>query len=288
MGLDRAYVDQCFNDIVEFSELESFIDVPVKHYSSGMYVRLGFSVAIHSQPDILLIDEVLAVGDESFQHKCVGKITELRESGVTILLVTHSLDTVETLCDRAIWFEHGRVAQLGDSRDVTMAYRHRVAQLEDARTVDPDSRHAHVEMHRWGNRKIEITSVELVDDDGQEASVFRTNQAMNVDIHYLVHSPVDGVAFGLAVHHQSGAHISGPNTKFAGHVIDNLKREGVMRYRIPSLTLLEGAYVLSVSVTDESLMVMYDYHDRLYPFRVYRGESREIYGLVTLRGEWVF
>jgi lipopolysaccharide transport system ATP-binding protein len=168
-----------------------------------------------------------------------------------------------------------------------MAYRHRVAQLEDARTVDPDSRHAHVEMHRWGNRKIEITSVGFLDGEEQETSAFRTSEPMNIDIHYSAHSPVEKIVFGLAIHHQNGAHISGPNTKFAGHVIDSLDKEGVVRYRIPSLPLLEGAYVLSVSIIDETLTVMYDYHDRLYPFRVYRGESREIYGLVTLRGEWV-
>ncbi len=287
MGLDRTYVDQYFDEIVAFSELESFIDVPVKHYSSGMYVRLGFSVAIHAQPDILLIDEVLAVGDESFQHKCIDRITELRRSGVTILLVTHGLDTVESLCDRAIWFEHGRITEVGTSRDVVMAYRNHVSKLENARAADRESVQADIEQHRWGNRKVEITAVELLDPDGAKTSIFQTDEPMDVDIHYVCHSSGDKVVFGLAVHHQNGAHISGPNTKFAGHVIDNPGKEGVVRYHISSLSLLEGAYVLSVSVTDETLMEMYDYHDRLYPFRVYRGDSREIYGLVTLRGEWL-
>lgn len=288
MGLDRAYVDRYFEDIVAFSELESFIDVPVKHYSSGMYVRLGFSVAVHTRPDILLIDEVLAVGDEAFQHKCIDRITKLRRSGTTILLVTHSLDTVETLCDRALWFEHGKLADLGESRDVVMAYRSYVSRLENAKANSHKSVEDPFEQHRWGNLKVEITSVKLVDQEGEETSVFQTNEPMNVDIHYISHSYVENIVIGLAIHHQNGVHITGPNTKFAGHVIEDVPKEGVVRYHIASLSLLEGAYRLSVSVIDKSLSVMYDYHDQIYPFRVSRGESREVYGVVTLRGEWIF
>jgi lipopolysaccharide transport system ATP-binding protein len=290
MGLDRSYVDEYLDDIIAFSELEAFIDVPVKHYSSGMYVRLGFSVAIHARPDILLIDEVLAVGDEAFQHKCVDRITKLRRSGVTILLVTHGLNTVEALCDRAIWFEHGRVAKLGDSRDVVMAYRNHVSQLE--RTRDAESGRASgkdkFDQYRWGNRQVEITSVDLIDQNGSKSSVFQSDESMGISIRYRCNAKVDEIVVGLAFYHQNGAHISGPNTKFSGHVINNVAEEGTLRYHIPSLPLLEGAYELSVSIVDETMREIYDYHDRLYPFRVYRGDSREIYGLVTLGGEWSF
>ncbi len=284
MGLDRAYVDRYFDDIVAFSELESFIDVPVKHYSSGMYVRLGFSVAVHARPDILLIDEVLAVGDEAFQHKCIDRITKLRRSGTTILLVTHSLDTVETLCDRAIWFEHGQVIKLGDSRDVVMAYRNHVSRLERHR--DTETEQGDIDQHRWGNGRVEITSVDFVDQTGTPATVFRSNEPMDVRIHYKRNADVDEIVVGLAFYHQNGSHISGPNTKFAGHIIEVGDDEGTLRYHIPSLPLLEGAYELSVSVVDGTMMEIYDYHDRLYPFRVYRGDSREVFGLVTLGGEW--
>jgi lipopolysaccharide transport system ATP-binding protein len=286
MGLERSYVDEYFDEIVAFSELEDFIDVPVKHYSSGMYVRLGFSVAIHARPDILLIDEVLAVGDEAFQHKCIDRITRLRRSGVTILLVTHGLNTVESLCDRAIWFEQGRVEGIGDSRDVVMAYRNHVSQLErnqDTATVrDKESD----DQYQWGSQEVEITSVELVDQAGEQTNVFKSNQSMDIYVHYQCNTDVDEIVIGLAFYHQNGAHISGPNTKFAGHVIDDVAERGVLRYHIPSLPLLEGAYELSVSIVGETMMEIYDYHDRLYPFRVYRGESREIYGLVTFGGEW--
>lgn len=289
MGLDRTYVNQYFDDIVAFSELESFIDVPVKHYSSGMYVRLGFSVAIYARPDILLIDEVLAVGDESFQHKCLDKIAELRRSGATILLVTHSLDTVESLCDRAIWFEHGRVAKAGASRDVVMAYRNYVSKLERDLSVErehEDTNQGDIEQHRWGTRQVEITAVELVDQAGSRVSTFQSEKPMDIWIHYRCNVEIDEIVVGLAFYHQNGAHISGPNTKFAGYVVDNVSDEGALRYHIPALPLLEGAYELSVSVVDETMMKIYDYHDRLYPFRVHRGESREIFGLVTLGGEW--
>jgi hypothetical protein len=194
------------------------------------------------------------------------------------------LDTVETLCDRAIWFEHGRIARIGDSRDVVMAYRNYVSQLE--RNVGTKSGQENVDQYRWGSHQVEITSVELVDQTGEEVPIFRFNEPMDVYVHYKCNTDVEEIVVGLAFYHQNGAHISGPNTKFAGLVIDDVVDEGTVRYHIPFLPLLEGGYELSVSIVDKTMIDIYDYHDRLYPFRVYRGESREIFGLVTLGGEW--
>ena len=131
LGLDQAYLRKKFDEIVAFSELESFIDVPVKYYSSGMYVRLGISVAVHTEPEILLIDEVLAVGDANFQHKCLGRISELRRTGVTIVFVSHGLDAIQNLCDEAFWFDDGRVAFQGSATDTIMEYLNSVARQEE-------------------------------------------------------------------------------------------------------------------------------------------------------------
>ena len=132
LGLSKRQVEERFDEIVDFAELEDFIDAPVKTYSSGMYVRLGFAVAIHVDPDVLLIDEVLAVGDEAFTRKCLDKIGEFRRRGKTILLVTHSLGLVEKMCDDAIWLRHGRVVDRGDPKRVVDAYLTYVAGGEEA------------------------------------------------------------------------------------------------------------------------------------------------------------
>ncbi len=133
LGLSRKEIEKRFDQIVRFAELESFIDVPVRTYSSGMYIRLGFSVAVNVDPDILLVDEVLAVGDESFSRKCIDKMTAFKKAGKTIVLVTHDLPTVERFCDQALWLESGCVQALGDPRQVIDAYRQEVARRDDAR-----------------------------------------------------------------------------------------------------------------------------------------------------------
>src|SRR5438132_4057857 len=179
LGLTKREIEQRFDEIVAFAELREFIDAPVKTYSSGMYMRLGFSVAIHVDPDVLLIDEVLAVGDEAFTRKCLDKIGEFRRRGKTIVLVTHSLGLVEKMCDEALWLRHGRLVDQGDPRRVVDAYLTYVAGGEEAllardspaagaapASEDPGAAHGYRE-GRWGSREVEITSVRLLDDRGR-------------------------------------------------------------------------------------------------------------------------
>ncbi len=139
LGLSRKEIEKRFDRIVRFAELESFIDVPVRTYSSGMYVRLGFSVAVNVDPDILLVDEVLAVGDESFSRKCIDRMTNFKKAGKTIVLVTHDLPTVERFCDQALWLDSGCIQALGDPRQVIDAYRQEVARRDDARYKTEES-----------------------------------------------------------------------------------------------------------------------------------------------------
>ncbi len=281
LGFSQAEMRRRFDDIVAFAELEEFIDVPVKHYSSGMYVRLGFAVAVHVEPEILLVDEVLAVGDAAFQRKCLDRIYELKRQGVTIVFVSHDLGAVQSLCDYAYWFEHGRVQQEGNPVDVVMAYLSHSAQQEER----AESR-APLEEARWGTGRIRITNVELCDETGTPCQAFPTGASMSVHIHYEAPEPVEDPVFGLAIHDQSGVHICGPNTDFGGLVIPRAEGSGCVVYHIPELLLLPGTYYLSVSVHNRPDTEMYDYHDRLYMFRVYPGNTRERYGLITLRGEW--
>jgi len=288
MGLSRREIKRKVDAIIEFSEVSSFIDVPVKLYSSGMYVRLGFSVAVHLDPEILLVDEVLAVGDAAFQHKCMTRIGEMRRSGVTILLVSHDLGTVQALCERAVWFDHGLVRKVGNSTDVAMAYLNRVAEDEAAKngaaqglTNGPE-----VGPGRWGTGEVEITDVEFLDASGAVRRVFLTGAEMNIRIRYRAAKRVLDPIFGLAIHSQQGAHICGPNTMFSGAPIEFVEGEGEVTYRVAQLPLLEGGYVVSVASHNREDSKMYAYHDRLYAFQVFPGASRERYGLVTMDGAW--
>ncbi|HYN89380.1 MAG TPA: ABC transporter ATP-binding protein [Ardenticatenaceae bacterium] len=285
LGFKKEEMRQRFDEIVDFAEIEQFIDVPVKHYSSGMFVRLGFAVAVHLNPEILLIDEVLAVGDAAFQHKCLSHIAALRRSGVTIVLVTHDTGTVQALCEQAIWFDHGQLLAYGHPTDVVMAYMSKVAQREEE-NAEVDAPVDLSDRNRWGNGKVRITRVELCGGDGVPRTIHGTGGPMEIRIHYSAPKRVDDPIFGLAIHHQTGAHICGPNTSFSDLHIPYVWREGTVIYRVPSLPLLEGAYELSVAVHNRADSEMYDYHDRAYPFRVFRGKSLERYGLVSLSGEW--
>ncbi len=289
LGLARAEVRRKFDDIVAFSELEPFIDVPVKHYSSGMYVRLGFAVAVHTDPEILLIDEVLSVGDASFQRKCMDRIAELRRSGVTIVLVSHGLGTIQTFCDEAIWFDEGAIQAQGHAVDVVMAYMSQVARRDNVKSLEVQDRAGQpnpLAGQRWGTGRIELTRVALCDQTGTSRAVFETGEPMDIQLHYHAAERIEAPVFGFSIHHQNGAHVCGPNTLLDEVLIPVVEGEGVITYHIPALTLLEGTYQLSVAAVNETSTEFYDYHDRLYPFRVYRGECRELYGLVTLNGEW--
>ena len=280
LGLSRNEIRRKLGEIIAFAELERFIDVPVKHYSSGMYVRLGFSVAVHSSPGILLVDEVLAVGDAAFQRKCLDKIDELRRRDVTILFVSHSAETVRNLCSRALWLDEGQLVADGSAEAVVARYLDRSWMDAESTLASGDG-----DERRWGSGEVQITGVRLLDGKGQEKRHFRVGESLSIEMRYRAESRVERPVFGLAIHRSDGVHITGPNTQFAGYEIPCVQGEGVIRYTVPSLPLLGGTYYVSVAAHNWEDTEMYDYHDRLYPFRVLQLE-RACYGVVTLRGGW--
>ncbi len=281
LGLSRAQIRSRMDDIVAFAELERFIDVPVKHYSSGMYVRLGFSVAVHTDPEILLVDEVLAVGDASFQRKCLERIDEMRSEGVTILFVSHSSEKVRAICSRALWLDDGQLVADGSAEAVVARYLTHTWDSEEGKLKPrrgQDSR-------RWGSGEVQIVGVRLLDGDGREKQQFRVGESLTVEISYRAEKRVERPVFGLAVHKSDGTHITGPNTQFAGYEIPQVEGEGIIRYAVRSLPLLEGSYSVSVAAHNWQDTKTFDYHDQLYPFRVLSSEGEQ-YGIVTLKGEW--
>ncbi len=283
LGLRRQDIARKLDAIIDFAELTRFIDVPVKYYSSGMYVRLGFSVAVHTEPDVLLVDEVLSVGDARFQRKCLERVAQLRESGATIVMVSHGMDSIQSLCDEALWFHQGIVAEHGEVTDVLMAYANYVAR-EGAEASDALAGELHD--RRWGNGKIRIVKVQVM--PGPERTHFETGSPVRIRLHYEARERVKDPSFGLAIYHQNGAHITGPNTNFGGLDIPYVEGAGVVNYDIPKLNLLMGDYRISVAAVNRLTNETYDYHDRVYPLRVHRGACQEQYGLIYLDGAWSF
>ncbi len=277
LGMSKRQLEARFDEIVEFAGLEQFIDSPVKNYSSGMYVRLGFSVAINVDPDILLVDEVLAVGDEAFQRKCSEKFAELKESGKTIVVVSHALGTMRTLCDRLALLEHGNLVAVGESGHIVDNY---MSDVHSDRVEDG----AHGV--RWGSGEGHISQIELLDAQQKPVTTVRTGDAVTFRFHYDLAEPLERPVFGMAIYTIEGVHVTGPNTREADYVPERLEGTGFVDLHIERLLLVRGIYDVSVSLVDYSCLHVYDFRHRAFRFDVERGRPEEQYGVVSLGGKW--
>lgn len=262
LGLTRKQIEQRYADIVEFSGLGDFMEEPVKNYSSGMYVRLGFAVAVHTDPDVLLVDEVLAVGDEAFSHRCLRRMEELLAAGKTLLLVSHSLDLVEGVCDRVLWLDNGVQRLVGEPRRVIDAYRQEVAEREgEAHQAAKERREAAGEEVapelRWGSREAEIVSVRLL-VGGEERYNLETGDAVTFEIQARAERLMEDVVFGVAVSTPRGFEVWGTNTDLAGFAPARFEGEATIRLTCPALRLAPGEYVVDVAVHSKE-GVAYDY-----------------------------
>jgi ABC-type polysaccharide/polyol phosphate transport system ATPase subunit len=318
LGLTKREVTQRFDEIVEFAEMKDFIDAPVKTYSSGMYMRLGFAVAIHVDPDVLLVDEVLAVGDEGFTHKCLDKFAEFKRRGKTILLVTHSLGLVERFCDEALWLDAGRIKGSGDPKRIVGAYITDVEHREekelaatDARArdsaasaiVSPDEPAAAVlpdnpvetatgpadmfraSEGRWGSREVEITDVALLGPDGQPGHVFQSGERLDLRIRMRAPLPVDDFVVGVGVFNAEGVCCYGTNTYIEDLTPERLAGDSEAIFSIESLDLVEGTYKLDVAIHKID-GYPYDYHRLLHTFRV-KSRTKDV-GIYRPRHGWKF
>ncbi len=287
VGLGRAEVSRRLDQIVAFAGLERFIDVPVKYYSSGMYVRLGFSVAIHTDPEILLVDEVLAVGDQDFQHKCLQQIRALKRRGVTIVLVSHSLSEIETHCDRAIWIQDGKV--VADGRSITVADQYRSAvnrQIYRADADEPSAREASTAANRWGTQDATIARVQLMDGNQATTNVFQSGDPMRIRMFYRAPDRIDAPAFGVAFYRSDGLHINGPNSVRDGVDIPYIAGEGYVDYIVDSLPLNCGEYELTAAMYNRNSSVAIDHHHRQYRFRVVARSYWREEGVVHIPARW--
>jgi len=269
MGLSRQVIDERFDDIVAFAEMGEFIDAPAKTYSSGMYMRLAFSVAVSVDPDIILIDEVFAVGDESFQRKCLDKIEEFKSMGKTIVFVSHSLDAVRSLCDEAAWIDKGRLRAHGATSKVIDHYLWAVNEMEDERLSAEEAMSRYQD--RWGTRRGEISSVTIRDASGSEKHTFETGDGLSVHIGYSVKERLEEPVIGMAIHRSDGVLCFGCSTRELGEPPASVAGEGELTFAIDALDLLPGSYNFSVSFHNDADTETFDYHDRKYRFRVVKG-----------------
>ena len=295
LGLSKAEITRRFDEIVEFAELEKFIDAPVKTYSSGMYMRLGFAVAVHVDPDVLLVDEVLAVGDEGFSLKCLDKFAEFKRRGKTILLVTHGLNMVERFCDEAVWIDEGKLRGEGDPRRVVHSYTTDVEKAEErvlaagAQKVQPALSGSSPEavpaggdgpiatpqppddmfratQGRWGSGPVRIDTVTL-ERDGAETHVFHSGDRLAIRLHVSTERVVTDFVFGVSIFNAEGVCCYGTNTDIEEYKSLELVGSGDVIFAIDRLDLVEGTYKLDVAVHTRD-GVQYDYHRLLYTFRV--------------------
>jgi len=270
-GMNKREIDARFEEIVAFAELEYFIDDPVRTYSSGMYMRLGFSLAIHTDPDILLVDEVLAVGDASFIHKCQERISDLKRRGKTLIFVTHDLDSVQRWCDEAIWLNKGVVETRGEPRLVIDKYLQRIEEQEEQKLEQENAEEpaaqvsVEEEVTRWGNGQVEISAVKMF-RDGEERWLLHSGEGISLEFFYEKKEEVDDLVFGMGILRADGLTVFGTNTDIEGIKIPAAK-SGTVRINLPKLELLEGNYCLDLAA-HKSDGTPYDYHHRRYKFSV--------------------
>ncbi len=278
LGLSEKDVKKSFDNIVEFAGLEQFIDTPVKNYSSGMYVRLGFSVAINVDPDILLVDEVLAVGDETFQRKCSEKFAQFRAEGKTVVLVSHGMGSMRMLCTEVALLEHGRMLTKGEPDDVIQEYLGDVVEERD-----PDGEFG----QRWGSGEATIESVEFFANGKPVGSHANCGDRLVARLHLRANERLNHPVVGVVVTTMEGVHVNGTNTRL-GSVDLGIVEPGqfTIDWEVPRLDILRGVYLLSVAVTDETTLGHYDYRQRSFPFTVEIGDALFEEGVMTLRSSW--
>lgn len=310
MGMDRKKTDEKLDGIFEFAELERFREMKLKNFSSGMYARLAFATAFATEPDIYLIDEVLAVGDEAFQRKCMDKIDEIKSTNRTIVFVSHDMAAIKRLCKRAIFLEHGRIRYTGNTEKVIYSYHSYLNEKEirefkrsikkaepqaeliteaiiplDDNILQAENLPEDKPKDRWGPKEIEITEVKLMDMNDEENSVFITGDAMRIKLYYKINANYEKPTFGIGIFSNDGTYITGIHT-----VHDEIKpvlnrNEGTISLLFDELPLLAGIYKITVGVCPDNRWDRpYDVRSQQFTFKVQ--SSKKYDGFVLFHHNW--
>lgn len=300
-GLTRKEIEERFEKIVSFSELEEFIDNPVRTYSSGMYMRLAFSVAINVDADILLIDEILAVGDANFQSKCFNKLREIKSNGTTIVIVSHSLSSVEQFCEKSIWIHEGKIKSEGKPRDVHPQYlnfmgekrqenveKESEKERKNEKNSELEPKDTKTELkekieNRWGNGKAKITDIIAYNSKGEEATVFKTGEKIYFEVNYKVRNRVENANIGIGIFRSDGINCYGTNTRIDGKEKINLVDSGKFLLEFSKMELLPGEYNVDFAI-EEEMCVPVDYYKNAYKIIIY--SDIEDIGIARLEHRW--
>mgnify|MGYP001377111650 CR=1 FL=1 len=297
-GLTKKEIDERLDDIIAFSEMEPYLDNPVRTYSSGMYMRLAFSVAINVNADILLIDEILAVGDINFQAKCFNKLREIKAEGTTIVIVSHSLGQIEQICDRTIWIHDGKIKAEGKPRDIHPQYmdfmgqqRQEISGKETARQEEKSGKKAGErteekdgdDKKRWGNGYARIRQINMLDARGKRQKTFVTGSKIVIEMDYTVSRTVKNAVFGIGIFTRDGKQCYGTNTRIDQLQEFDLEKDGVMRITLDKVNLLPGVYLLDVAI-ESDVGNPVDYFREAYTFEMYSAIGDV--GMVRLDHTW--
>jgi ABC-type polysaccharide/polyol phosphate transport system ATPase subunit len=289
-GMSREQLSTRVDDIIAFAQLERFADNPVKTYSSGMYARLGFSIAVNVDPDVLLVDEVLAVGDESFRSRCYERMLAFREAGKTLILVTHDLGAIASFCDRAIWLDEGRIRDEGTPESITRRYVAEVTEQEELWSAQQAAAgRGLVTFHQPINDTVPISliSMSIAADDGTERDLFHNGESIKVRVHYVARKPVRSPIIDIAIHRHDGTHVTSASTRTGEFDPgDVLEGEGFIEWAIADLRLTPGSYYLSPKLIDQTGLHVLDEQERWYRFQVRAGRYLETGGCSILPATW--
>jgi ABC-type polysaccharide/polyol phosphate transport system ATPase subunit len=277
LGMTSKDIHRNLDNIVEFAGLGEFIDTPVKNYSSGMTVRLGFAIAINVDPEILIIDEVLAVGDTAFQQKCFEKIEEFRTDGRTIILVSHGLPIVAQICDTVVWIEKGVLQEVGPAQEVVGNY---YAASHDALPVDDNEIG-----QRWGSGEVSISKIKLLNQDGVAQRVFQTGERLAISIDYTSQIAIPSANVSVGITHLHGTGIWGTSTEKNSIKVPVAIGPNSLRLELASLPLLNGTYDLTIAITDQSGVHEFDHWEKRVRFDVNQGDIYDI-GLIDISSSW--
>lgn len=307
MGLSKKEIDEKFDSIVKFSELERFIDQKLKNYSSGMQVRLAFSVSIHANREILLMDEVLAVGDSNFQSKCLTEFNRYKEMGKTVILVTHDIATVQRYCDRAMLVRNGKIVKIGNSEDVGNVYMEqnmsdeekRIREEEKQRLIEEEKRlketnkeekkrieeeKKKLEEERK-NRVAEITKVEFFDNKGIKKNVFETGDHILARVYFKIYKSETKFNFGIALHNQEGNYIFGINTIFDGVDTNKYIKQGYFEVEYRNIPLFSNSYYILAAIAGDNFSVPFALLQKSQFFKVISKNKNE--GIINLDYNWI-
>ncbi len=307
LGISKEDINKKYKEIVEFAEIEEFMDTAVKNYSSGMYMRLAFAVAVNVDPDILVIDEVLAVGDEAFQKKCIQKILSFKKNGKTIIFVSHDMGIIKKICDRTFFIKRGGYLLEGSPEQMIGLYLKLVysnsddkeeieKEIENKGNFDVEKINHDLDLHQdpkyandsstWhGNKDLQIKKVYFSDVKGHIKNIFETGEDIKINVEFDMNKKTDEAVFGFGIYTEEGVHLSGPNSKQNGLVMTDLKKNNMFSVTIKNNPFLKDKYYLTVALFDESCQIPFDFREKHYWFHIVESNIVE-YGKIRLKCEW--